>query len=422
LATTRYLSSLLSNRKAAIAVLVLAGAFLLTLVATQMAQAATFNVIYTFTGQSDGASPYAGLTMDRLGNLYGTTSAGGVGYGTVFELKRSGSSWTLSTIYTFTGGSDGATPRSRVVLGPDSALYGTTFGGGAAGCGQQGCGTVFRISCNSAVCYWKETVLHRFTGGTDGAQPLGDLVFDRAGNIYGTTQQGGLPHTCSGLGCGTVFQLSHSNANWTLSELYQFAGVNDGAYPNGGVIFGSSGNLYGTTYGGGSGGFGTVFQLTPSGSGWTESLLYNFQNLSDGEGPDAGLVLDAAGNLYGTTNVGGTGSGGTVFELMPSDGNWQFNLPYSLPGTQGPMATLCLDAAGNVYGTTFQDGVSLNGSTFKLTPGHGGWSYSSLHDFTGGNDGKLPASNLVFDSHGNMYGTASYGGANGYGVVFEITP
>ena len=176
MATTRYLWSFLSKRKAAIAVLVLAVTFLLTLVATQMAQAATFNVIYTFTGQSDGATPYAGLTMDRLGNLYGTTSAGGAGYGTVFQLKRSGSSWIQSTIYTFTGGNDGAGPRARVVFGPDGALYGTTLSGGGGGCGTQGCGTAFRLACNTAICYWKETILHRFTGGTDGGQPLGDLV------------------------------------------------------------------------------------------------------------------------------------------------------------------------------------------------------------------------------------------------------
>jgi len=359
--------------------------------------------------------------MDRLGNLYGTTSAGGSGYGTVFELKRSGSGWTLTTIYTFTGGSDGADPLARVVIGPDGALYGTTFGGGG-GCGNNGCGTVFRLGCNTAICYWKETVLHRFTGGIDGAQPLGDLVFDRAGNIYGTTKTGGLTNQCSGLGCGTVFQLSHSNAIWTLNGLHQFGGGSDGTYPNGGVLFDASGNLYGTTLAGGSDSFGTVFQLTPSGSGWTENILYNFQNQLDGDGPDAGLVLDGAGNLYGTTNMGGTGHGGTVFELTPSNGNWTFAVLCDLAGTQGSMSNLYLDAAGNVYGTTVQDGAYLLGSGFKLTPSQGSWTYTSLHDFTGGDDGELPASSLVFDSSGNIYGTASYGGANGYGVVLEITP
>ncbi len=410
------------GRRAATAGLALSITFLLTLAATQTTQAATLKVIYTFTGQNDGATPYAGLTMDRLGNLYGTTSAGGTGYGTVFELKRSGSSWTFSTIYTFAGGSDGAGPRARVVIGPDGALYGATFQGGGAGCGMTGCGTVFRLACNTAVCSWKETVLHRFTGSTDGAEPLGDLVFDRAGNIYGTAALGGLPQGCGGLGCGTVFQLSHSNANWTLSTLHEFGSGSDGTYPNGGVIFDPSGNLYGTTYSGGANNDGAVFQLTPSGSGWTENVLYNFQDLLDGQGPDAGLIFDASGNLYGTTVLGGAGAGGTVFELTPSNGNWQFQVLYSLTGIQGPISNLSEDAAGNLYGTTFQDGAYLLGSGFKLTPSNGSWKYSSLHDFTGGNDGQFPLSNLIFDASGHLYGTSASGGENNLGVVVQITP
>ncbi len=387
-----------------------------------MAQAATFNVIYTFTGQSDGATPYAGLTMDRLGNLYGTTSAGGAGYGTVFQLKRSGSSWIQSTIYTFTGGNDGAGPRARVVLGPDGALYGTTLSGGGGGCGTQGCGTAFRLACNTAICYWKETILHRFTGGTDGGQPLGDLVFDRSGNIYGTTQQGGLAQSCAGLGCGIVFQLSHSNANWTENVLYQFAGGSDGSTPNGGVVFDHSGNLYGTTLKGGSSNFGTVFQLTPSGSGWTQNVLYSFQDLLDGAYPDSGVMFDASGNLYGATILDGTGGGGTVFELTPSGSNWIFSVVYGLTGNAGPFGNLSLDSAGNLYGTTYQDGAYTAGSGFKLTLSLGIWTYTTLYNFAGGNDGGLPVSNLVFDSSGNRYGTASYGGSDGDGVVFEITP
>jgi uncharacterized repeat protein (TIGR03803 family) len=412
-----------SGRRMATVGLALAIASLMTFAATQTAQAERFNVIYTFTDQNDGATPYAGLTIDRLGNLYGTTSTGGAaGYGTVFELKRSGSNWTLSTIYSFTGGNDGAGPRARVVTGPDGALYGTTLNGGGAGCGLSGCGTVFRLACNTAVCYWKETVLHRFTGGTDGGQPLGDLTFDHAGNIYGTTQVGGLAQSCAGLGCGTVFQLSHSNANWTENVLHQFAGGNDGSTPNGGVVFDHSGNLYGTTLTGGSSNFGTVFQLTPSGSGWTNQVLYNFQNAFDGANPDTGAIFDAAGNLYGSTILGGNGQGGAVFELTPSGRNWIFKVVYGLTGNAGPFGNLSLDAAGNLYGTTYQDGAYTTGSGFELTPSQGSWTYTSLYSFVGGNDGGLPVSNLVFDSSGNMYGTASFDGADGYGVVFEITP
>ena len=162
-------------------------------VATQVAQAETFNVIYTFTGQNDGANPYAGVSIDTQGNLYGTTAYGGsYGHGAVFELRRSGSSWNIMPLYSFAGGTDGAQPRARVVIGPDGGLYGTTFNGGGTGCGGKGCGTVFSMHAPT----WKETVLYRFTGGTDGGLPLGDLVFDKAGNIYGATQQGGVPHSC----------------------------------------------------------------------------------------------------------------------------------------------------------------------------------------------------------------------------------
>jgi len=397
----------------------LAFMLVLTCVATQVAQAETFNVLYTFTGEKDGANPYAGLTADAGGNLYGTTIAGGsYGQGTVFELRHSGSNWIMMTLYSFAGGNDGAQPRARVIIGPDGGLYGTTFNGGGTGCGGQGCGTVFTLRAP----IWKETVLYRFTGGTDGGLPLGDLMFDKHASIYGTTQQGGVPHSCGNLGCGVVYKLSHMSVLWSESPIYQFIGISDGVVPNGGVVFDTSGNLYGTTVSGGSNNFGTVFQLTPSGSGWTHQILYSFQNLTDGKLPNSGVTLDASGNLYGTAVFGGTGLGGTVFQLKPSGGSWSFNLVYALVGNAGPFGNLSLDAAGNLYGTTYQDGRYVLGSSFKLTPSNGNWTYQSLHDFTGGDDGEYALSNLVFDAHGNMYGTAAYGGANGYGVVMQITP
>jgi uncharacterized repeat protein (TIGR03803 family) len=400
----------------------------LTCVATQLAQAQTFKVIYTFDGQTDGANPYAGVTIDKAGNLYGTNTAGGTeGYGTVFKLKLKGESWILSPLYNFTGGSDGKNPQSRVIIGPDGALYGTTFNGGGKGCGVNGCGIVFSLrppmaACKAAMCPWKETVLYQFSGGTDGGEPTGDILFDKAGNIYGTTEIGGMAHRCGGLGCGAVFELSRSGSSWTETVLYQFSGGTDGAFPNSGVIFDDSGNLYGTTDSGGSSAYGTVFKLTHSGSGWTEQVLYNFLGLNDGSQPDSGLILDSQGNLYGTTLLNGTGGGGTVFQLTPSNGNWTINVLYGLSGIAGPIANLNMDAAGNLYGTTFQDGVHLVGSLLKLSPSRGGWIYSSLHDFTGGNDGQLPISSIVFDSNGNLYGTASSGGSSGLGVVVEITP
>ncbi len=400
----------------------LAIALVLIVAATQSAQSSTSNVIYNFTGAADGTSPYAGLTIDSSGALYGTTLSGGSGYGTVFRLAKSGSSWVFTTLYTFAGGTDGASPRSKVVLGSDGALYGTTFAGGGTACGGRGCGTIFKIRKTCMVCGWAYTVLYRFTGGTDGAEPVGDLIFDSAGNLYGTTIQGGKPHGCGQPGCGTVYKLTHSGSSWTQSVLYQFQGGTDAAFPNGGVIFSTSGNLYGTTCCGTSRNDGAVFELTPNGGGWSESILYTFQGTTDGKEPVTGLVFDHSGNLYGSTIFGGTGLGGTIFKMTPSGGSWTFQVIYSVRGIAGPYGTLMMDAQGNLYGTTFQDGLHLFGSAFKLSPAQGGWTYSSFHDFTDGMDGGYPLSTLVFDATGKLYGTAALGGTGAAGVIVQITP
>jgi uncharacterized repeat protein (TIGR03803 family) len=413
-----------SNLRAANTVRTLTIAFVLTVVATQAAQATTFNVIYTFTSGNDGTTPNAGLTIDTAGNLYGTTLAGAHGYGTVFKLAKAGSNWTLTTLYSFTGGNDGASPRSKVIIGPDGNLYGVTSAGGGSGCGGRGCGTIFTVrkGCPAPICSWTESVLYRFTGGTDGGVPIGNLLFDPSGNLYGTTEIGGKPHGCGNIGCGTVFKLTKSGRSWTETVLYEFQGGSDGAFPNGAVIFDTSGNLYGTTCCGTSHNAGTVFELTPAEGGWSEKLLYVFQGSSDGKEPDTALIFDNRGNLYGSTIFGGTGRGGTVFELTRAGDSWTFSVLYSPRGNIGPDGTLILDAVGNLYGTTQQDGEYLLGSAFKLTPSGGSWTYTSFHDFTGGNDGDLPESSLVFDRNGNLYGTAAYGGANGDGVIIEITP
>ncbi len=395
--------------------LTLALAIALTVSVGQSAQAQTYKVLYSFTGGHDGASPEAGLTIDRGGNLYGTTNGGGVGYGAVFKLARKNSNWIFNTLYSFAGGIDGAGTYSRVVFGPDGSLYGATFGS------DGGFGTVFKLqppltACKSALCPWAETVLYRFTGSRDGANPEGDLAFDQAGNLYGVTLGGGY-------GFGVVYELTLSNGGWTQSLLHLFERGEDGVFPAAGLIFDSSGNLYGTTAYGSAHGLGVLFQLTPSGSGWIENLLYAFQGGTDGGVPVAGLIADESGSFYGATTQNGTGSGGTAFELTPSNGNWSFTLLYSFAGSAGcgPQASLALDHAGSLYGTTLCDGANRQGSVFKLTPSKGTWTYTSLHDFAG-TDGAFPVSNLVFDENGNLYGTASEGGANGYGVVFEITP
>ena len=392
---------------------------------TVSAQAQTYNVVHSFTGP-DGAAPNAGLTMDRAGNLYGTTTQGGNGHGTVFKLAREGSSWILTKLYSFGGGSDGATPYARVILGSDGTLYGTTAGGGGGAC-SGGCGTVFHLRpspvvCRSIACPWTETILYRFTGGSDGAAPLfGDLVFDQAGNLYGTAAAGGITSgNCSPVGgCGVVFELTPTHGGWTETVLHSFnLDGSDGYYPNSGVIFDSSGNLYGTTVYGGADNAGAVYELTHSGSGWVESILYS--SGTEGDLPVGGLVMDRAGNLYGSTALGGSYGDGTIFELAPSGGNWTFTLLHTFTGDVGPEDSLTMDAAGNLYGTTFTDGLYDAGSVFKLMPGSGGWTYVDLYDFH--DAGTLPSGNVILDSSGNLYGTAQDGGSGRAGVVWEISP
>jgi uncharacterized repeat protein (TIGR03803 family) len=397
----------------------------LAVFAIQTVQAQTYQVLHNFTGGSDGAGPFAGLTIDQAGNLYGTTSGYDEQVATVFKLKHARADWVFNLLYS----SDEVFPSARVIFGPDGSLYGTgvtTFSGGA----------VFNLKppatpCKNALCGWTETTLYSFSGGSDGEYPSSEVVFDQAGNMYGTTYSGGVgSQRCNG-SCGVVYKLTPSSGGWIESVIYSFSGGSDGANPYAGVVFDKRGNLYGTTtYGGmyscGDLNCGTVFQLTPSRSGWTESALHSFQH-SDGAVPYGGLIFDQSGNLYGTTTGGGAGGGGTVFELTPSNGNWVLTTLYSFSGGDGngPVGSLVMDAGGSLYGTTIGDGAYLSGSVFKLTHSNSGWTYTSLHDFTtclSDGDGCFPRGNVIFDTSGNLYGTASLGGAYGWGVVWEITP
>jgi uncharacterized repeat protein (TIGR03803 family) len=272
-----------------------------------------------------------------------------------------------------------------------------------------------------------ETVLYNFVGGTDGAFPLTGLIFDKAGNLYATTVEGGAN------GVGTIFELKPSNGGWTETILHSFSGgSNDGSLPYGGLIFDSVGNLYGTTAGGGANGDGTVFALKPSTGGWTETILHSFSG-GDGSGPQAGLVFDSAGNLYGTTVGGGANLNGTVFELAPSNGEWTETVLHSFGGTDGssPYAGLVFDSKGDLFGTTYGGGADGFGTVFELTLSDGGWTETVLHSFTNGGshpcsfspgDGCYPRASVIFDTLGNLYGTTFYGGANGAGTVFELTP
>lgn len=331
----------------------------------QIAPGGTETVLHAFAGGCDGASPRAGLVMDAAGNMYGTTQSGGTcnndeGFGTVYKLAPNG---TESVFYAFEDGNDGDGPSGGLVTDSNGDLYGPA-GGGGSGCNGMGCGLIFKLTQNGTF-----SVIHDFQGGSDGAGPYGDVIMDNAGNIYGTTLAGG-GSGCGGGGCGTVFELAPDG---TETVLYAFQGGTDGWYPENGVVMDSAGNMYGTTWTGGAGGAGTVFEVTPTG---THSVLYSFQGGADGGDPQAGVILDGAGDLYGTTYGGGdrtsckaTGGCGVVFELTP-DGTetvlQAFNAKRDRRLGVHPSAGLLLNEQGNLYGTTLQGGKRGDGVVFEL--------------------------------------------------------
>ena len=388
------------GRRAASGALALAIVLVSAVLATRPAQAQTFSVLYAFTGGADGGNPATGLIRDVKGNFYGTTVGGGAsGVGVVFMLDTSGKE---TVIHGFTGtGGDGAEPLAGLVRDAAGNLYGTTRFGGV------GFGTVFSLDKTG-----KETVLYSFSGGADGGYPVyGYLVRDAAGNLYGTTSYSGTS------GYGTVFMLDK-----TVKEtvLYNFTGSGgDGAEPWGGLVRDANGNLYGTTVlGGGSGGYngyGTVFKLDKTGK---ETVLHRFSGApGDGANPVAGLVRDASGNLYGTTSEGGTEGRGTVFKV---DKTGNETVLYNFTGTGGdggtPYAGLLRDAAGNLYGTTVNGGIGY-GTAFKLDQTGKETVYRLNYP-----EGGIPYAGLVLDAKGNLYGTALEFGSFHYGTVFKLTP
>jgi uncharacterized repeat protein (TIGR03803 family) len=406
------------------ATLVLAALFL-TLCAGPPAQAQTFTVLYSFAGYpTDGAGPGAGLLMDASGNLYGTTSYGGnvngakcggsgyIGCGTVFKLDTNG---VEAPLHNFTGGGDGANPRSNLIMDAKGDLYGTTtFGGDTNNCidtGYAGCGVVFKLSGA------KETVLHRFSGGGDGAFPQAGVIMDGRGNLYGATLEGGEFND------GVVFKLAGKKE----TVLHSFTGGKDGGYVPSGLIMDAKGNLYGTAAFGGDldcdypGGCGVVFKL----AGKQLSVLHSFKGPPDGDEPYAALLLDAEGDLYGTTASGGEPYGaGTVFELSVSGKEsvlHRFRANYKVQHDgEEPQAAVVRDAQGNLYGATQAGGPSGGGVVYEITADG---KEKILHDFcTGGcSDGLFP-NGLIIDAKGNLYGTAFDGGVNKHGTIFKITP
>jgi uncharacterized repeat protein (TIGR03803 family) len=359
----------------------------------QLAHAQTEKTIYSFNVAPDGELPYAGLVRDTKGNFYGATIAGGSsGMGIVFKVSSAGKETIL---HNFSGGSGGDLPYGTLVRDAKGNLYGTTAKGGAS---NQG--TIYKITASG-----KETVMHSFGKGSDGAVPFGGMLQDAKGNLYGTTTQGGKSKI------GTVFTVSAAGKE---KVIFNFNGTN-GEVPDDGLIQDAAGNLYGTTIGGGATGAGTVFRVTLAGKG---KVLYNFKGGTDGAAPYGGLVMDASGNLYGTTSETVKAGTGTVFKVTPSG---KETVLYSFSGGKDggmPIGTLVLDAKGNLYGTTFSGGLGY-GIVFELTAAG---TEKILHTFTGGADGSVAWAGMIMDTKGNLYGTTIEGGNSFVGAVFEVVP
>ncbi len=392
--------------------------------------ASNYKILYNFTGGTDGSQPRAGiLILDASGNLYGTTNAGGAsGNGTVFKLaKNSDGSWTETVLYSFAGGTDGAAPYTGVTFDTSGNLYGTTVFGG-----DYSAGIVYQLVPNSDGT-WAESVLYSFTGGTDGASPWAGVIFDATGALYGTTEGGGAS------GVGVVYKLTPTSGGaWTETVLHSFTGGKDGINPLWGKLtFDAVGNLYGVAGAGGTGNCGNwagpdcgvVFELTPQSDGtWKEQVIFTFHGRYSGFLPTGPVTFDSAGRLYGAAQ-GWNGNYGNVFKLtLGAKGKWTERVLHVFAGNQDgayPHAGPVFDVAGHLYSTTFF-GEDLNGDccygqVFKLVPHTYGWTKYALHRFRGPpQDGSNTSAGVVLDAAGNVYGTTDNGGTSGNGVVFEI--
>jgi len=385
-------------------------------------------VIHTFHGNPDGANPSVRLISDGHGGFYGTAGTGGeFNEGCVFHLAPgSDGAWRESILYSFSG-PDGDSPDSSLIFDAAGNLYGTTAAGGAFSGG-----VAFELSPSSSLP-WTETVLHNFGNGTDGSDPQSELVFDSAGNLYGTTQFGGASGGFEN--GGTVYRLSPGSGGWTETILYSFPlnyGGPDGDLPAGTVAIDKAGNLYGVTQAGGFYGYGSIFELTPSSDGsYRERIIHSF-NLTDGSLPDATLVFDSAGNLYGTTTFGGDttlcppNGCGTVFRLQRhADRTWSATVLRALKQADGwcAIGPVAFDSAGNLYAAAECGGAYGWGSVLQLIPSSTvPWPERVVHSFINGPDGRFPGAGVIVDGAGHLFGTTIYGGTADLGTVFEIVP
>ncbi len=383
-------------------------------------------ILYSFQGVPDGEAPEAAVIAEDEGALYGTTTYGGSGTrcghfdcGAVFKLAPAGSNYTESVLHSFRSSpNDGSKPYANLIADKRGALYGTTFFGG-----PHHFGTVFKLS--PAGSSYTESVIYSFRGPpNDGSSPHAGLMVDKQGTLYGTTFSGGTYKS------GTVFKLIRSGSSYTESVIYSFRGPPDGKHPQAGLIADKSGSLYGTTELGGGAcgqrGCGIVFKLALSGSGYDESILYSFRDDPDGAYPSAGLTADE-GVLYGTTVNGGTGSG-TVFRLTPAGSAYTEDVLYRFKGSQDgdlPYGGLIADENRALYGTTSLGGAG-SGTVFKLTSAGSGYTESVVYSFQGKPDGAYPLAGLIADRAGALYGTTQSGGdgpcVSGCGTVFKIVP
>jgi uncharacterized repeat protein (TIGR03803 family) len=412
-----------------IAVLAVVSGFLTT--AVPSFAASKEKVLFSFNG-TDGAYPASSLIFDRAGNLYGTTFGGPDDMGAVVELvPGTNGKWSEKVPYGFCSVyrcADGFNPYAELIFDKAGNLYSTTVSGPLGG--GDNFGVVFEL-LRGRNDKWAEKVLFHPTRYEDGVLSQAGLIFDAEGNLYGTASQGGA------FGAGTVFQLVPSkNGRWTHKVLHSFGSGGDGSYPLAGLAIDKEGNLYGTTSDGGAHGSGcsgqgcgTVFKLTPGKDGrWTERVLHSFGHGNDGFFPPGGLILDSEGRLYGTTEFGGTALGaGTVFQLTAgTKGKWIETVLHTFHGKDGiaPRAGLIFDAAGNLYSTTEYGGASNQGVVFELSPGtNGKRTLKVLHSFKNdGKDGYIALGGLILDEGGNLYGMTYFGGAHNMGTVFEIIP
>jgi uncharacterized repeat protein (TIGR03803 family) len=381
------------SRRARVVALALAVWLSPSLFSTELAQGQTFVLLHTFGLSPDGARPWASLTRDASGNLYGTTQYGGsYSFGTVFELDPSGNETILHSF----NGTDGAYLTSSVVRDEAGNTYGTTVEGGTCLCG-----TVFKLDATG-----NATVLHTFDDPLGGRYPWAGLVPDPAGSLYGTTLGGGV------FGLGTIFKITPTGYFRVVHSFDGFDG--DGSY--GALARDAAGNLYGTSPMGGASRNGSVFRMNTAGKG---RLLHSFNGAPDGASPRSRLIVDDVGNLYGTTIDGGANGYGIVFKL---DSLGNETVLYSFAGGRDgryPYGGLARDPAGNLYGTTQGDGFSSLGTVFELTPTG---RLRVLHTFKGSVDGSTPLGDLIRDATGNLYGTTWGGGTFDFGTVFKITP